>query len=122
MFTESFIKKRLWRRKLNRSEDAVLSDTVTAIWSGTGFERTGQKTPRERHCGRKDAPKRLFISRVDESQPLESYLSEKVGGKRERGDSPFMARGRRIARKRATAQRALSSLWDDMVEVCADIS
>ena len=74
---------------MNRSEDAVLSDTVTAIWSGTGFERTGRKTPRERHCGRKDAPKRLFISRVDESQPLESYLSEKVGGKRERGDSPF---------------------------------
>ena len=99
-----------------------LSAAKAPIGSGDSSEGKGFETPRERHCGRKDAPKRLFISRVDESQPLESYLSEKVGGKRERGDSPFMARGRRIARKRATAQRALSSLWDDMVEVCADIS
>lgn len=93
-------------RKVNHVRGCCAAGTAKAgKRSGACLKETGSETPRERHCGRKDAPKRQ--GRRDESPPL-GAPPEKVGCKR--GAIGSTARGRRIARRRTKARRAFSSL------------
>lgn len=83
-------------RKVNHVRGCCAAGTAKAgKRSGACLKETGSETPRERHCGRKDAPKRQ--GRRDESPPL-GAPPEKVGCKR--GAIGSTARGRRIARRR----------------------